>query len=131
MKLIPRGGDIGLLIRVMLLASSYWPLILLFFIVSMLATPLTLLVPIPLKIVADVLGHKEAVPGFLSPLVPDAFGSSETRLIALAALLFVFVAFLRQIQDLARALLYTYIGERLTLKFRSQLFSQVQRMSLA
>jgi len=131
MRLIPRGGDIGLMIRVMLLASSYWPLILLFFIVSMLATPLTLLSPIPLKIVADALGHKEALPAFLSPLVPDAFESSETRLILLAALLFVFTAILRQTQDLARTLLYTYIGERLTLKFRSQLFAQVQRMSLA
>jgi ATP-binding cassette subfamily B protein len=131
MRVIPRGGDIGLLFRVMLLARSYWALILLFFIVSMLATPLTLLTPIPLKIVADVLVHKKAVPAFLSPLVPDAVNSSETRLIALAAALFVLVAFLRQTQDLARTLLDTYIGERLTLKFRSQLFSQVQRMSLA
>ena len=130
MRLIPRGGDIGLMIRVMLLASSYWPLIVLFFIVSMLATPLTLLTPIPLKIVADVLVHKEAIPAFLSPLVPGAFNSSETRLIALAALLFVLVAFLRQTQELGRTLLYTYIGERLTLKFRSQLFAQVQRISL-
>src|SRR5437870_12684578 len=100
MKLIPRGVDIGLLIRVMLLASSYWLLIVLFFIVSMLATPLTLLSPIPLKIVADALVHKEALPAFLSPLVPDAFESSETRLILLAALLFVFTALLRQTQDL-------------------------------
>jgi ATP-binding cassette, subfamily B, bacterial len=131
MRVIPRGGDIGLMFRVILLARSYWPLILLFFVVSMLATPLTLLVPIPLKIVADVLVHKEAIPAFLSPLVPDLFNSSETRLIAFAALLFVLVAFLSQTQELARTLLYTYIGERLTLKFRSQLFSQVQRMSLA
>jgi ATP-binding cassette subfamily B protein len=131
MRLIPRGGDIGLMIRVMLLASSYWPLIVLFFIVSMLATPLVLLSQIPLKIVGDVLTHKQAVPGFLSPLVPHAVNSSETRLIAFAAVLFVLVAFLRQTQDLARTLLDTYIGERLTLKFRSQLFSQVQRMSLA
>jgi len=131
MRLIPRGGDIGLMFRVMLLARSYWALILLFFIVSMLATPLTLLAPIPLKIVADVLVQKQALPGFLSPLVPDAINSSETRLIAFAAVLFVLVAFLRQTQDLARTLLDTYIGERLTLKFRTQLFAQVQRISLA
>src|SRR5438093_4111269 len=131
MRLIPRGGDIGLMFRVMLLARSYWALILLFFIVSMLATPLTLLTPIPLKIVGDVLVHKQALPGILSPLVPDAVNSSETRLIAFAAVFFVLVAFLRQTQDLARTLLDTYIGERLTLRFRSQLFSQVQRMSLA
>jgi len=90
------------MIRVMLLASSYWPLIVLFFIVSMLATPLTLLTPIPLKIVADVLVHKEAIPAFLSPLVPGAFNSSETRLIALAALLFVLVAFRSTWRDAGR-----------------------------
>src|SRR5207247_9187222 len=95
MKLIPRGGDIGLLIRVMLLASSYWPLIVLFFIVSMLATPLTLLSPIPLKIVADALVHKEALPAFLSPLVPDAFESSSPRPILRAPLLPLLTAPLR------------------------------------
>jgi ATP-binding cassette subfamily B protein len=130
MRLIPRGGDIGLLFRVMLLARSYWLLILVFFIVSMLATPLALLAPVPLSIVADVLVNKDAVPAFLSPLVPDAVSSSETRLIAFAAILFVVIALLRQTQELARVLLYTYIGERLTLKFRAQLFAQVQRISL-
>src|SRR5207247_8892768 len=97
-------------------ARAYLALFLRFFTVSMLATPLTLLTPIPLKIVGDVLVHKQALPGILSPLVPDAVNSSETRLIAFAAVFFVLVAFLRQTQDLARTLLDTYIGERLTLK---------------
>jgi ABC-type multidrug transport system fused ATPase/permease subunit/GT2 family glycosyltransferase len=131
MKLIPRGGDIGLLVRVMLLARPYWLLIFVFFLVSMLATPLTLLTPIPLKIVADALVGRQAIPGTFSPLVPDALESSETQLILLAAVLFVLVALLRQVQELARMLLYTYIGELLTLKFRSKLFGQVQRISLA
>jgi ATP-binding cassette subfamily B protein len=131
MRFIPRGGDIELLVRVLLLTRLYWLLILGFFLVSMLATPLTLLSPIPLKIVADVLVGKEALPSLFSPLVPDELESSETRLIALAAVLFVLVALLRQTQELARMLLYTFIGERLTLEFRSRLFAQVQRMSLA
>jgi ATP-binding cassette subfamily B protein len=115
----------------MVLARGYWRLIFLFFLISMMATPLTLLTPIPLKIVADVLVGKEPLPGFLSQVVPDTLESSETRLIMFAAALFVLVAFLRQTQELARTLLYTYIGERLTLTFRSKLFAQVQRMSLA
>jgi ATP-binding cassette subfamily B protein len=130
MKFIPRRGDIGLLVRVMLLARPYWPLISVFFLVSLLAMPLTLLTPIPLKIVADTLVDREAIPSILSPLVPDALASSDTRLITLAAVLFIVVALSRQAQELARTLLYTYIGERLTLKFRSKLFAQVQRMSL-
>ncbi len=131
MRLVPRGGDIELLARVMYLARPYWLLIFGFFLVSMLATPLTLLAPIPLAIVADALVGKEALPSFLSPVIPDSVESSETRLIALAAVLFVLIALLRQTQELARVLLYTFIGERLTLGFRSRLFAQVQRMSLA
>jgi ATP-binding cassette, subfamily B, bacterial len=130
MRIIPLGGDIRLLARVMSLARGYWLLILVFFLVSLLATPLTLLSPIPLAIVANALVGKEALPGLLSTIAPDALESSETRLIALAAVLFVLVALLRQTQELARMLLYTFIGERLTLRFRSRLFAQVQRMSL-
>ena len=131
MRLIPRGGDIGLLVRVMLLARAYWPLIFVFFLVSMLAMPLTLLAPVPLAIVADALVGNEALPGLLSPLVPAKVESSETGLIALAAILFVLVTLLRQTQELSRMLLYTFIGERLTLDFRTRLFGQVQRLSLA
>ena len=131
MRIIPRGGDVELLVRVMRLARKYWLLILVFFVVSMLATPLTLLSPVPLAIVADVLVGDEALPGWLSPIVPDAIESSEAQLIALAAILFVSVALLRQTQELFRLFLYTYIGERLVLDFRSRLFAQVQRMSLA
>jgi ATP-binding cassette, subfamily B, bacterial len=131
MRLVPRGGDIELLARVLFLARAYWPLIFVFFLVSMLATPLTLLTPIPIAIVANALVGKEALPSLLSPLVPDGLESSETRLIALAAVMFVLVALLRQTQELVRMLLYTFIGERLTLEFRARLFSHVQRMSLA
>jgi len=131
MRLIPRGGDIGLLVRVMLLARAYWPLIFVFFLVSILAMPLTLLAPVPLAIVADALVGNEALPGLLSPLVPAKVESSETGLIALAAILFVLVTLLRQTQELSRMLLYTFIGERLTLDFRTRLFGQVQRLSLA
>jgi ATP-binding cassette, subfamily B, bacterial len=131
MRFIPRGGDIELLVRVMRLARGYWPLILVFFVVSMLATPLMLLTPVPLVIVADALVGDKALPDWLSPIVPDAIESSETQLIALAAMMFVLVALLRQTQELVRMFLYTYIGERLVLDFRSRLFAQVQRMSLA
>ena len=97
----------------------------------MLAMPLTLLTPIPLMIVADALVDKDAIPPLLSPLVPDALESFQQRLILFAAVLFVLVAVLRHAQELARMLLYTYTGERLTLMFRSKLFGQVQRLSLA
>jgi ABC-type multidrug transport system fused ATPase/permease subunit len=93
--------------------------------------PLTLLAPVPLAIVADARVGKEALPGLLSPLVPAKVESSETGLIALAAILFVLVTLLRQTQELSRMLLYTFIGERLTLDFRTRLFGQVQRLSLA
>ena len=45
--------------------------------------------------------------------------------------MFVAVAVLTQVQDLGNTVLKTYTGEKLVLSFRSKLFQQSQRLSLA
>lgn len=125
-----RGSDLNLIARVMGMVRPYAPLVVLFFAISLLSTPLTLLGPISLKIAADTLTGERAVPSVLEPVVPSMFTTSESRLLLLAGVLFVLVALCRQLQELARTLLYTYIGERLVLRFRTRLFGQVQRLSL-
>ena len=45
--------------------------------------------------------------------------------------MFVAVAVLTQVQDLGNTVLKTYTGEKLVLNFRSKLFQQSQRLSLA
>ena len=96
---------------------------------SILSTPITLLMPLPLKIVVDsVLGH-QPLPRWLSRLIPSAL--SHTGFLLLAAGLLIFIAFLSNLQSLASWLLQTYTGEKLVHDLRAQLLWHVQRLSLA
>jgi ATP-binding cassette subfamily B protein len=68
--------DTVLFRRLLREARPYWGHISLIFGVSVLATPLALLIPLPLKIVVDsVLGDKP-VPGFLAAITPQFFQAS-------------------------------------------------------
>lgn len=96
---------------------------------SILSTPITLLMPLPLKIVVDsVLGH-QPLPRWLNRLIPTAL--SHTGFLLLAAGLLIFIAFLSNLQSLASWLLQTYTGEKLVHDLRAQLLWHVQRLSLA
>lgn len=57
------------------------------FVMSLLATPLALLSPVPLKIAIDSVLGSEPVPGFIAPVMPDWFGASELRLLVFVAVL--------------------------------------------
>ena len=101
------------------------------FAISMLAAPLTLLTPVPLAIAVDSVIGTEPLPGFLDALVPSSLSSSQDGILILVAVMFLAIAVLTQVQDLASTVLKTYTGETLTLNFRSKLFQQSQRLSLA
>jgi len=95
---------------------------------SMLATPLALLTPVPLKIVIDSVVGSEPPPPVLDSLLPT--GSGTTLLVA-ASLFFVAIALLTQLQELAVAVLQTFTGERLVLNLRTRLFRHLQRLSVS
>jgi ATP-binding cassette subfamily B protein len=123
----PRG-DRGLYRRLARELRPYWLRILGLLAVSMLATPLALLTPVPLKIVIDsVLGTQPLSPA-LETILPTG---SDTALLVGASLLLVFIAVLTQLQDLATAVLRAYTGERLLLDFRTRLFRHLQRLSVS
>jgi ATP-binding cassette subfamily B protein len=95
---------------------------------NLLATPLFLLAPIPLAIAVDsVLGDKP-IPGFLEPMFG---GLSQNQLLILAAVLQVVVVVVSDLQSLGSQVLQTATTQRLTVSFRSRLFSHVQRLSFA
>lgn len=122
--------DTVLFRRLLMEARPYWGHISLIFVVSVLATPLALLIPLPLKIVVDsVLGDKP-LPGFLAAITPQFFHESSARILILAALLAVFVSLMRQLQGLANSYLQAYTGEHLVRAFRAKIFRHVQRLSL-
>jgi ATP-binding cassette subfamily B protein len=123
--------DVVLFKRLMGEARPYWRHIGLIFVVSMLAAPLTLLTPVPLKIAVDSVIGTHPVPGFLDALLPAAVTRSDNTLLAALAGMFVLIAVLAQVQSTGTTVLQTYTGEGLVLRFRSKLFQHTQRLSLA
>jgi ATP-binding cassette subfamily B protein len=100
-------------------------------VLSFLATPIALLMPLPLAIAVNELAGHHAVPGFLGAVLPSAATGSDTAVFALAACLFVVVSMLGRLQELGETVLATSTGEKLLLAFRARLFRHVQRLSLA
>jgi ATP-binding cassette subfamily B protein len=116
--------------RVLREARPYWVHIGVIFLLSLLATPIALLLPVALKIAVDnVIGDKP-LPGWLDALMPDSLQGTNGVLVFAVSLL-VAVELFSQLQSLSTQLLRTYTGERLTLHFRSQLFRHVQRLSIS
>jgi ATP-binding cassette subfamily B protein len=101
------------------------------FVLSLLAVPLALLVPLPLKIAVDSGIGSEPVPGFVTATLPAAATDSPEAVIVLAAALLLMVGVLTQLQAVCTAVLQTYTGERLLLGFRAKIFQHLQLLSLA
>jgi ATP-binding cassette, subfamily B, bacterial len=112
-------------------ARAYWPHILLLSLVNLLATPIALLTPVPLKIAVDSIAGSAPLPGLYRAIVPDVFSRSATGLMIFTAGLMIMIAALDEIQSFAAWLLETYTGERLVLDFRARLFRHIQRLSLS
>lgn len=126
-----QATDHTLLRRLLQQIRPYWPYILAIFLLDLLATPIALLGPVPLKIAVDtVLGH-QPLPEWLRAVLPDPTTHSQLFLLSVAAGLQILVVLLSQAQGLAGYVLRTHTGEWLTLAFRARLFRHVQRLAFA
>src|SRR6266704_663668 len=101
------------------------------FVLSLLASPLALLTPVPLKVAVDSVLDSHPVPHALDALLPPAATSSHTAILIVTTVMVVVVALLAQLQMLLMTLLSTYVGERMVLYFRAQLFRHIQRLSVS
>jgi ATP-binding cassette, subfamily B, bacterial len=117
--------------RLLAEARPYWPHVLAFLLLSLCATPLALLTPLPLKLAVDSVIGSRPLPRFLGALLPAAWLRSETAILILLTGLVVLFALLTLVHRLATEMLKTYVGERLTVGFRSRLFRHVQQLSLS
>src|SRR5438034_7105351 len=124
------SSDVLVFKRVLREARPCWPFIGGLFLLSLLASPLALLAPLPLKIAVDSVIGARPLPGVVAPFVPDGIAHSPNLLLAFVVGLLLTVVLLSQIQALAVAVLGAFINERLVLAFRSRLFRHVQRISL-
>jgi ATP-binding cassette, subfamily B, bacterial len=121
----------GSLIRALRDGRPCWPHLGGLLGLSLLAAPISLLVPVPLKIAVDSVLGSHPIPGFLDAILPAAVTGSDTAMLVSLGVLFVLIAVLNQLQELASLVLGTYTGERLLVGFRARLFRHVQRLSLS
>ena len=126
-----KQSDFALYRRLLLEARPFWPHIAGLFALSVLATPLTLLNPLPLKIVVDSALGTHELPAWLASLLPAGTQRTDVRVLAVVAGLLVAIALVKQLLDLAFAILRSYTGEKLVLGFRAKLFRQSQSLSLS
>ena len=96
---------------------------------GLLASPVALLTPVPLKIAVDNVLGAQPLPGALAVVLPDALAGSRNGLLLCAVILLVLIGLLGHLRELAFGVLKTWIGERLVLDFRSRLFDRAQRLS--
>src|SRR5262249_51857392 len=111
--------------RLLAEARPFWPHISVIFLLQLLAAPLALLAPLPLKIVVDNVLGDHPLPSWV-PL-----GDGDDAALVFAVGLLVSVALFTQVQQVGASVLGTFTGERLQLRFRARLSGHAQRLSLA
>src|SRR5437879_8005969 len=112
-------------------ARPYWTHIAALFFLSVLASPLALLIPLPLKIAVDSGLGSHPLPRLVHVFWPSSVSFTPASALIFAVVLLIVVTILTQLQNLAVSLLQTYTGEKLLLQFRAELFRQIQRLSLS
>ncbi|PYX58399.1 MAG: ABC transporter ATP-binding protein, partial [Acidobacteria bacterium] len=123
--------NLALFRRLLQQARPYWVHVVGIFLLGLLATPLGLLTPLPLKIAIDSAISAHPLPRFLSRIMPASATHSPAGILAIAVFLLLAVTALESLFALANSFLRTWTAEKLLLDFRARLFSHLQRLSLA
>ena len=124
-----RGGS-KVYRRILKQARECWPQLGGILFLALLTAPLSLLLPLPLKIAVDSVVGNHPLPHLLERLLPAAAYASTIGKLIVAAGLLIAISILFNLQALASWLLQTYTGEKLVLDLRAHLFWHVQRLSL-
>ena len=109
----------------------YVPSIAMLFLVSLAAVPLTLITPLPIKLLLDNVILSQPLPGYLTFLIRSPSAVPEGTVVALALGILVAGTILTYLQNLANIWLTNRVGNRMTLDMRVRLFRQLQRLSTA
>ena len=100
-------------------------------VLSLSAVPITLITPLPIKILVDNVLGSQPLPGYLAFLNPLGSTVSKSYVIGLAVSILVGVAVLTYLQNLVNVWYSNKIGNRMTLGVRTLLFRQMQRLSIS
>jgi ATP-binding cassette subfamily B protein len=123
-------SELALYRRLLRIARPYWIHFTGLLGLGLVAGPIKLLSPLPLKIVVDSVLGDRPLPPLLHVVVPPT-GARPAVVLLLATGLLVVVTLLGQLLGLASNLLRSYVGERLVLDLRARLIDQVHRLSLS
>ncbi len=99
-------------------------------VLQLLAIPISLLIPLPIKIIVDTVLGSQPLPGFIVAVIPDWMWHSDYWQTAVAIAVLILVSLLNHLRSMADWLLQAYTGERLVLSVRSKLFRHLQHLSL-
>src|SRR5438094_6640520 len=105
-----------------------WPIVVLL-IVSLIALPITLIFPLPIKLLVDSVLGSQPLPGYLTVFVGSQVSKSLTLWLAITILMGT--AVLTWLLNLVNAWYSNKVGNRMTLDVRARLFRQMQRLSVA
>ncbi len=105
-----------------------WPIVVIL-IISLLAVPITLIVPLPIKLLVDSVLGSRPLPGYLTIFVGSQVSKSFALWLAISILLGT--AVLTYLQNLVNVWYSNKVGNRMTLDVRARLFRQMQRLSIA
>src|SRR2546426_10475614 len=111
--------DVALYRRLLRQARPYWLHLAVLFGIGLLASPIALLNPVPLKIVVDSVLGSRPLPAWLAAALPAATTRSAAPLLAVALGLLIAVAALAQVQGLANKFMPGYVGQRPGLAVRT------------
>lgn len=126
----PRYGTLEIYRRMLAEARPLWPYVAAVLSVNLLATPLKLLLPIPLKIAVDnVLGGKPLSTFWTHLTIPFRL-DAPSEILFVACVMLVLFTLLAYLNALAIWILTTYTREKLLLGFRSKLLTHLQELPL-
>jgi ATP-binding cassette subfamily B protein len=124
-------SDLTLYLRLIKQARASWPRVLMLFLVGLLASPLALMAPLPLKIAVDSVLGSQPLPGPLATIAPSSLTGSNAGLLVLVGALAILLALAQQLYAATQKYLSVVAGERLQLEFRARIFRHLQRLSLS
>jgi ATP-binding cassette, subfamily B, bacterial len=105
-----------------------WPLIVLL-VISLLAVPITLIAPLPVKLLVDSVLGSQPLPGYLTIFLGSQVSKSLALWLAISILMGT--AVLTYLQNLVNVWYSNKLGNRMTLDVRARLFRHMQRLSIA
>lgn len=123
--------DQKLFARILQQVQPYRFKIISYFLLSLLATPLALLTPIPMKIVVDnVIGGQE-LPYWIDAVIPNFMEQPASSLLLTAIGLFLLITLLSALQRLyCENILLTKITQEILMDFRGRLLKHAQKLSI-